>query len=123
MGTRQNYVGKFIKIHANDPIYGIIEDVDEYGWTYRILVVVNEKRYMHTEYHHGDLMFRNHASQFHFNILTKADMLSVYREQLKPYDEQIKSELIDINENDVEALFDVYKTKYKQIFIRKDVLC
>lgn len=63
--NKENYIGKEIQLYPGDTYkkWGIIEDVDNLGWTIKITDTENDK------YRIGDRIFISHSKMFIFRFL------------------------------------------------------
>lgn len=66
--NKESYIGKEIQLYPGDTYkkYGIIENVDDLGWTIRI---TDAQDNYSSSYKTGDMVFISHSKQFNFRFL------------------------------------------------------
>lgn len=66
--NKEIYIGKEIQLYPGDSCekYGVIENVDDLGWTIRITDVQDDYS---SSYKTGDMVFISHSKAFNFRFL------------------------------------------------------
>ena len=71
MYDAKKYVGKSIQLYPGDTVskYGKIVDLDDLGWTIKIMRVGNSRGYHDHSFEEGETYFISHSKNFTFRFI------------------------------------------------------
>lgn len=112
------YIGKTISFvsQKQNTVYGVVENVDAYGWTIRITAMNGSAN---DEYELGELLFMNHVVPLCFKIVPTREMIRIYSEGSMPDEEINKIREADLS-SECNRLMIQYERKHN--FAKHDMI-
>lgn len=109
MIDKDKYIGQLIKLdNEMTRVYGVIEDVDDFGWTIKVTAVPMNCNGIASRHKEGERFFVNHSTPYGFTFVSKKEIVRVYAEA------PIIENLDDMTENEIDNLYAKYKDSYDE---------